>query len=155
MASWLCFASPDRGFETRTHLSVPGRAKEYILGSGRVGSILCLSGIATFDRFLQTSNFPFFFFPFSAMFSLVTVVGFVLASVPVIASPAGTSFESCLRPKLSPSASLIAAQSDVIVPRWTEYKEFNTGHIVNVSTEADVQAAVSAVICTSSCRCTY
>ncbi|KAJ5805914.1 uncharacterized protein N7503_003516 [Penicillium pulvis] len=74
--------------------------------------------------------------------SLVSVVGLALAIVPVIASPARTSFESCLRPKLSKSAKLITAQSDVIVPRWTEYKEFSTGHIVNVSTEADVQASV-------------
>ena len=78
--------------------------------------------------------------------SLVSVVGLALAIVPVVASPAGTSFESCLRPKLSKAAKLITAQSDVIVPRWTEYKEFSTGHIVNVSTEADVQASVRAVI---------
>ncbi|KAJ5663307.1 hypothetical protein N7507_004038 [Penicillium longicatenatum] len=74
--------------------------------------------------------------------SLFSVVGLALAIVPAIASPAGTRFARCLRPKLSHSAKLINAESDVIIPRWTEYKEFSTGHIVNVSTEADVQAAV-------------
>ena len=51
-------------------------------------------------------------------------------------------FERCLRPKLSPEATLIAGNSSILAPRWTEYHEFDTRHVVNVSTEADVQAVV-------------
>ncbi|KAJ6036379.1 hypothetical protein N7540_000658 [Penicillium herquei] len=65
-----------------------------------------------------------------------------LALATLVSYGAASSFENCLRPQLSPGATLITGQSDTVVPRWTEYKEFSTSHIVNASTETDVQATV-------------
>lgn len=77
------------------------------------------------------------------MRSPLSALALALAAVPTAISPvAANSFEECLRPQLSGSATLVTAQSNVTAPRWTEYKEFVTGHVVNASTEADVQAAV-------------
>ncbi|OJK01933.1 hypothetical protein ASPACDRAFT_50727 [Aspergillus aculeatus ATCC 16872] len=53
-----------------------------------------------------------------------------------------TAFETCLQPRLSSTATILNASSTVVAPRWTEYDEPVTNHVVNVATEADVQATV-------------
>ncbi|KAJ5257193.1 hypothetical protein N7478_013297 [Penicillium angulare] len=74
------------------------------------------------------------------MYSLSCFLGIFLATATHCVT--ASSFEACLRPQLSPAATLITGQSSNVAPRWTEYKEFSTNNVVNASTEADVQAAV-------------
>ena len=74
------------------------------------------------------------------MFSPLCLLG--IALVAIVPCRAAESFEACVRPQLSPGAAFIKGNSNVVAPRWTNYKEFITNNIVNASTETDVQAVV-------------
>lgn len=86
-------------------------------------------------------------FPFLSMLTMVFPLIPVLASPLIlftvaVSSVYTTTFERCLRPRLPVKASLTTTSSRNIAPRWSGYKAPIAGHVVNVSTEADVQAVV-------------
>ncbi|PYI13104.1 FAD-binding domain-containing protein [Aspergillus japonicus CBS 114.51] len=75
---------------------------------------------------------------------VLSTLGVAALAGPAVveASTKYTAFETCLRPLLSSKATILNAASTVVAPRWTEYDEPVTDRVVNVATEADVQATV-------------